>query len=237
MIRSMKLDLAPSAPVKDRRVRRSRAALTRAAVALVTERGTAAVPLSDIAAAADVSRQIVYQHFGDRDTLLLEAALDLIRTELMPWLAEGDPEAGTEAGTETDPETGTRTAPPTTPAEARDQLLLLTRHFAQHRVFYRAMFNSSSASALNEALGGLFGALNRRAFQERFAGTFDPQQIEDLTVFVTGGSASIVNAWVTSGDEPLDPEDLADRMVGLAGIFAAAMGQIVTATDTKESGR
>jgi AcrR family transcriptional regulator len=225
MISGMKLDLGPSVPVKDRRVRRSRAALTRAAVALVTERGTAAVPLSDIAAAADVSRQIVYQHFGDRDTLLLEAALDLIRTELMPWLAE------------TDPETGTRTAPPTTPAEAREQVLLLTRHFAQHRVFYRAMFNSSSASALNEALGGLFGALNRRAFQERFAGTFDPQQIDDLTVFVTGGSASIVNAWVTSGDEPLDPEDLADRMVGLAGIFAAAMGQIVTATDTKESGR
>lgn len=232
MISGMKLDLAPSAPVKDRRVRRSRAALTRAAVALVTERGTAAVPLSDIAAAADVSRQIVYQHFGDRDTLLLEAALDLIRTELMPWLAEGDPGADAESY----PETGPSTAPPTTPADARDQVLVMTRHFAQHRVFYRAMFNSSSAVALNEALGGLFGALNRRAFQEQFAGMFDPQQIEDLTVFVTGGSASIVNAWVTAGDEPLDPEDLADRMVGLAGIFTAALGQI-TATKTKESGR
>jgi hypothetical protein len=115
-------------------------------------------------------------------------------------------------------------------------VLLMTRHFAQHRVFYRAMLNSSSASALTEALGGLFGAVNRRAFHERFAGMFDPQQIEDLTVFVTGGSASIVNAWVTTGDEPLDPEDLADRMIGLAGIFTAALGQ-VTATKTKESGR
>jgi AcrR family transcriptional regulator len=229
MIGGMKLDLAPSAPVKDRRVRRSRAALTRAAVALVTERGTAAVPLSDIAAAADVSRQIVYQHFGDRDALLLEAALDLIRTELMPWLVEDAPETVAE------------TAPPPTPAAARDQVLVMTRHFAQHRVFYRAMFNSSGASALNEALGGLFGAMNRRAFQEYFADRFDPQQIEDLTVFVTGGSASIVNAWVTSGDEELDPENLADRMVGLAGIFAAALGQVVTATDTdantEESGR
>lgn len=234
IIDGMKLDLAPSAPVKDRRIRRSRAALTRAAVALVTERGTAAVPLSDIAAAADVSRQIVYQHFGDRDALLLEAALDLVRTELMPGLAEGDPE--------TDPGTDTSTAPPTSPADTREQVLVMTRHFAQHRVFYRAMLNSSSASALNEALGGLFGAVNRRAFQEHFADKFDPQQIEDLTVFVTGGSASIVNAWVTSGDEPLDPEDLADRLVGLAGIFAAALGQIVTATDTtatdtQESGR
>jgi AcrR family transcriptional regulator len=211
----MKFDLAPSAPVKDRRVRRTRAALTRAAVALVTERGTAAVPLSDIAAAADVSRQIVYQHFGDRDTLLLEAALDLVRTELMPRLAETDPE----------------TAPP----NARDQVLMMTRHFAQHRVFYRVMLNSSSASALNDALGGLFGAVNRRAFQEHFAGKFDPQQIEDLTVFVTGGSASIVNAWVTADDDPLDPEDFADRMVGLAGLVTAALSQIVTSA--KETGR
>jgi hypothetical protein len=33
--------------------------------------------------AADVSRQLVYQQFGDRDTLLLEAALDLATTELV----------------------------------------------------------------------------------------------------------------------------------------------------------
>ena len=237
MIDGMKFDLTPSAPAKDRRVRRSRAALTRAAVALVTERGTATVPLSDIAAAADVSRQIVYQHFGDRDALLLEAALDLVRTELMPGLAEAAPEAGAEAGAGADPETDPAIDPATVLIVARDRVLVMTRHFAEHRVFYRAMLNSSSASALNEALGGLFGAVNRRAFQEHFADKFDPQQIEDLTVFVTGGSASIVNAWVTSGDEPLDPEDLADRMVGLAGIFAAALGQIVTATDTKESGR
>ncbi|MFI1212945.1 TetR family transcriptional regulator [Streptomyces sp. NPDC020802] len=37
------------------------------------ERGTSAVALSDIAEAADVSRKVVYQPFGDRDTQLLEA--------------------------------------------------------------------------------------------------------------------------------------------------------------------
>ncbi|MFD0487807.1 helix-turn-helix domain-containing protein [Saccharopolyspora spinosporotrichia] len=61
------MDLDVAEPVRDRRVRRSRAALMRAAVELVTERGTAAVTLSDIAEAADVSRRVVYQHFGDRD--------------------------------------------------------------------------------------------------------------------------------------------------------------------------
>ena len=64
-------------PARDRRVRRSRAALMAAAITLVTERGTADVPVSDLAEAADVSRRLVYQQFRDRDTLLLEAALDL----------------------------------------------------------------------------------------------------------------------------------------------------------------
>jgi AcrR family transcriptional regulator len=67
----------------DRRARRSRRALMRAAVALVGERGSTNVPVSDLAEAADVSRQLVYQQFGDRDTLLLEAALDLATDELV----------------------------------------------------------------------------------------------------------------------------------------------------------
>jgi AcrR family transcriptional regulator len=35
----------------------------------VTDCGTANVPISDIADAADFSRRVVYEHFGDRDTL------------------------------------------------------------------------------------------------------------------------------------------------------------------------
>lgn len=128
MVMAMEFELAAATPAKDRRVRRSRAALIQAAIALVTERGTAAIPISDIAAAADVSRQLVYQHFGDRDALLLEAALDLARTELLPRFAD--------------------VASP----EGRERALALTRHFAEHRVFYRAMLNSSSAYALTKAL-------------------------------------------------------------------------------------
>src|SRR5690606_26575865 len=107
-----KFGLSPHAPAKDRRVRRSRSALLEATVDLVTEHGTAAVPLSEIAETADVSRQLVYQHFGDRDTLLLEAAVELLESELLPRL-EG------VGGT-------------------RERALLVARHFASHRGFYRA---------------------------------------------------------------------------------------------------
>jgi hypothetical protein len=66
------------------------------------------------------------------------------------------------------------------------------------------MLNSSGASALNTALGELFGAVNRHTLQEHLADRFDAQQIEDLAAFITGGSASVVHQWVTAGDEPLD---------------------------------
>jgi len=77
---------------------------------LVTERGTAAVSLSDIAEAADVSRRVVYQHFGDRDTLLLEAGLDLARRELLPYLADNPQTSGRWRCRGTSPYTGCSTA-------------------------------------------------------------------------------------------------------------------------------
>lgn len=209
MIVVMEFELAATTPAKDRRVRRSRAALMQAAVALVTERGTAAIPISDIAAAADVSRQLVYQHFGDRDALLLEAALDLARTELLPRFADAESSEGLE--------------------RAR----AMTRHFAEHRVFYRAMLNSSSAYALNKALSGLLTPVNRRGIEAHFPEDHDPQQLDDLAVFITGGGATVINAWVTEADEPLDPEGLADRLIGLIGIVTAALRQ-TTASDMSE---
>jgi AcrR family transcriptional regulator len=68
----------------DRRVLRSRSALFGAAVRLVSERGTTAIPITDLAEAADVSRRLVCLQFGDRESLLVEAAADLVRRELTP---------------------------------------------------------------------------------------------------------------------------------------------------------
>src|SRR5690242_18028723 len=117
----------------------------RAAIALVSERGTAAVALSEIAEAADVSRQVVYQQFGDRDTLLLAAALDLARQHLLPAVQH---------------------APSGTPQRA--PALALARHFAQHRAFYRAILTSSCAPALDKALTGLLIPLNRQVVQQMY---------------------------------------------------------------------
>jgi AcrR family transcriptional regulator len=194
IIVGMDLPLAAIAPARDRRVRRTRATLMRAAVELVSERGTATVPLSDIAAAADVSRQVVYQQFGDRETLFLETALDLCRRELLPGIGDA--------------------------RSSRDRVLAWASHFADHREFYRAILTSASAFALNRALSELFIPLNREVIHRRY-GKLDPPAADDLAMFVTGGWAAFINAWVVDGPTPLDPEEFTDRLLRMLAVLLA----------------
>jgi AcrR family transcriptional regulator len=171
----------------------------RAAVALVGERGMTAVPIPDIAEAADVSRQLVYLQFGNRDALLLEAALDLARRELLPRLQDASDEL-----------TG------------RDRALATARHFADHRPFYRAMLTGSCAFALNEALNALFHPLNRQFARRLLSEAREPKAVDDLATFLTGGGAAMFNSWLIEGEDPLDPEQFADRLMRTLSILSGA---------------
>jgi AcrR family transcriptional regulator len=191
---------AGASRAQDRRVLRSRSALMRAAVALVAERGTTAVSLSDIAEAADVSRQLVYLQFGDRDALLLEAALDLARRELLPHLQDA-PEA----------------------LAGRSRALATARHFADHRSFYRAMLTGSCAFALNRALNGLLIPLNWLLATRMLGERHEPATAGDLATFLTGGGAAIFNTWVIEGEDPLDPEQFTDRLMHMLSVLTGAV--------------
>lgn len=197
------MSLPTPPPAKDRRVRRTRAALLGAATALVAARGTANVPVSDIADAAGVSRQLVYLHYGDRDTLLLEAALDLARRELAEPCEE-----------------------PAAALFGRDRALAVARHFAAHRDFYRAMFETASAFALNRVVTGLLAPLRSESLQARFGEAMPPRLADDLAVFVIGGGTALLSAWVTGPEEPLDPESMADRLLAVDGIVAASLDRL-----------
>jgi AcrR family transcriptional regulator len=209
------METTADAATQDPRVRRSRSALMHAAVTLVAERGTAGVPLTDIADFADVSRPVVYQHFGDRDTLILESAIDLATRELLPRMAEAATESTRRAGA-----------------------LAMARHFAEHRAFYRAVLTSSCAFALNKALSGLLIPLNRQLVHEMSGGSLDAQGEEDFATFLTGGGAAFVNTWVVEGADPLDPEQFADRLMRLVVAAAALRPEVLTtATTTQPKGR
>lgn len=174
-----------------RRVLRSRAALMEAAVRLVSERGTTALPVIDLSDAADVSRQLVYIQFGDRDALLVAAAIDLVERELI----------AAEAGDDS--------------SSPHERLLAMARHFARHRPFYRAMLTGSCAFPMARALNRLFGSLiTASGLREQF-GDLDETTAEDLKALVTGGTGAIVNDWVIEAEDPLVPEELADRLLRL----------------------
>ncbi|MEU9020356.1 TetR family transcriptional regulator [Actinomadura sp. NPDC048394] len=194
------------APALDRRVRRSRSSLISAAIDLVSRRETAAVPLSEIAETADVSRQVVYQQFGNRDVLLLEAALDLLRRELLPGLSElpDNPDLHATAAA-------------------------VVGHFADHRPFYRAILTSSCAFGVNQALTRFFLPHNRDAVRLLWGGDLAPQEIEDLAAFLTGGWATLINTWVVEGDDPLDVETFADRLVRTVSAIIGSIGPSIAA--------
>ncbi|MFI7636073.1 TetR/AcrR family transcriptional regulator [Nonomuraea sp. NPDC049400] len=184
---------------QDRRVRRSRAALMAAAVRLVSERGTTALPVADLADAANVSRQLVYLQFGDRDALLVAAAADLVERELMPEVADGG-------------------------APHRARVLAMARHFARHRPFYRAMLTGSCAFPMTRALNELFGSLVTTTRLREVFGDLGETTARDLTALITGGTGTIVNDWLIDADDPLDPEEVADRLVRLSTALARGSG-------------
>ena len=62
---------------RHRQKRRTRAAILRAAAALLGEGRTPSVP--EVANAADVSRRTIYEYFRSLDQLLTEAALEVVR--------------------------------------------------------------------------------------------------------------------------------------------------------------
>ena len=188
------MDLQEAEPARDPRVRRTRAAVLQAVFDLVTERGTTAITVSEIAEAADVSRRVVYQHFGDLDAVLLEAGLDLARRELLPRLADLRE-----------------------PVDGRAETLVLARHFAGNRVFYRALLTGSCAYALDRGLISLMLPVNRQGVAHKFGDRLSAQAIDDLAAFITGGAGSFVTTWVIDGAP--DPEAFTDRLLSVISLM------------------
>lgn len=189
---------------EDKRVRRSRAALMGAAVRLVTERGSATISVTDLTEAADVSRKLLYLHFGDRDALLVAATVDFTERALAASGAQ-DP---------------------------LERMVQLARHLAEHQTFYRAVFSGPCAFAVSEALKDLFSGLNRTTVNALF-GDLDEDALNDMTVFFAAGVRAIVHSWIAESETPADPDILADRLRRLSRIFAERFHQTATSDEGK----
>ena len=113
----------------DRRIERTRAAVVRATVALVADRG-AQVGMTEIADAAGVSRKAVYENFGSRDQVLRRTTESLL--EQVPL----DLDAARAAGG--------------SPWDA--VLPPIARHVEQFRAFYRAVLSGPGCFMVRDAV-------------------------------------------------------------------------------------
>lgn len=176
-------------------MRRSRSALLEAAVRLVGERGTTAVSATELAEAADVSRRVLYQHFGDRDGVLVEAVGELVRRELLSRLPE-------------DPEDASAT-------------LAVARHFAEYRSFYRAMVTGSCAHAAIRTVVRVLRPYRVAMARKLFADLND-QALGEVADFLAGGTAMALAEWLVEGPDPLDPGGLAERLARIQSSLTGA---------------
>ena len=136
------------------------------------ERDTAELSVSEIATRAGVSRQVVYLHYGDRNQLLIDAAVELPTREFVNNL-------------------GALRGP-----MFRD-VLLLTRHFDDDREFYRVMLDGPCSYELNRELI-LLQPFNTDAVRFLLGDDVDDEMVESLSAFLTGGFKRLISSWVTS---------------------------------------
>ncbi|MGX1809437.1 TetR/AcrR family transcriptional regulator [Nocardia sp. NPDC055321] len=187
----------------DPRVRRTRAALLVAAVRVVTEHATADFSVTELAEAAEVSRRVLYQHFGDRDGLLVAAAVELMTSELAPAFSE----------------LARATLGPA-PEQATAMVTEFAAHFAAHRRFYRALLTGSCAYAVHRRVGELFAPFSQAAARQLF-GDLDEPRIAEVAGYFTAGTTMSFTEWIIDGPEPLDPQQFADRLSRVQSVLAA----------------
>ncbi|WP_280331335.1 TetR family transcriptional regulator [Nocardia wallacei] len=191
----MATDSSQVTAVGDRRVQRTRAALLAAAVRLVSERGTTSIAVTDLAEAAGVSRQVVYLQFGDRDSLLAAAAVELAERELYPLF----PDLGADT--------------------LRARVLAAARHLAVHHRFYRALATGSCSFALRTAAIRSFDQLHRQT-PVPILDALPPRDAAVAGTFVVGGVMAVIDDWLLADRErEPDPLVLTDRLLALAVTF------------------
>jgi hypothetical protein len=101
----------------------------------------------------------------------------------------------------------------------------VSRHFAEHRAFYRALFTGPCAFALDRGLLRLLLPVNRDGVRRLCGGRLAPDAVDDLAAYLTGGAAALITAWVVDGDDPLDPEAFTDRLLRTVSVLTTAMSE------------
>jgi AcrR family transcriptional regulator len=175
----------------DRRVERTRRALTAALAELLRTREYDELTINDILAEADVGRSTFYAHFNSKDDLL-RFGLERLATELRD---ASDPAGGTKGGT------GFGFVRP------------LLEHIEGQREMLRRL-RGRGATVHRRAMDRLLTELTRRAIAGHCA-TFDP--IREVEVqFAKGALGGIIDWWIERNSR-LRPDEVEAEFLRLIG--------------------
>jgi AcrR family transcriptional regulator len=167
--------------------------LLEAARRLLAEKGTTEVTVRELASAAGVSRRVLYEHFGDRDGLLVASVVDLMQRELSPLFS-----------------IGTAQSP---------SLLMIGEPLIEHRDFYRAVLTGSIAYQTAQTVSQLVrGHAVERA--RALFGELDEPTAQDIARYFTGATAVAITEWIVDDEATISPHTLADRFNRIEAVLA-----------------
>jgi AcrR family transcriptional regulator len=179
------------AATDDPRAARSKRALVAAATELLDAHDLDALSITQVVAAAGVTRPTFYQHFGDLAELARAAAVTRLDTEFeryQPVSADvGDGLARVEP-----------------------VVRQLLEHLAAHRAFYRRVLHGPrSGSAVNAAVDLVARRILERSPLLQSVADPESEEIRDSVVIVSGGIVWLLSGWLGT---PLTGRDSVEAM-------------------------
>ncbi|MER8499352.1 TetR/AcrR family transcriptional regulator [Mesorhizobium sp. M1142] len=194
----MKIERTDDRGTIDRRVARTRALLQDALIALIPERGYAALTVEDICQKADVGRSTFYTHYAGKDELR-SAALEAHLQSLSKRVSANE-------------KTGNRLF---------EFSLPMFEHARAFRSLHHALL-ASSGDTIHDQLRERI----RRAVRTELAGKrigYTGMPIEIAVQFISGAFLAVL-AWWISEDSKLSPAQIDELFQRMAGQGLGAMG-------------
>lgn len=185
----------------DRRVQRTQQALSNALVALILEKGYAAVQVKDIAERANINRASFYLHYKDKDDLMV-ACVEATFNELASALRPLDLRHFDEVDL------------------GHLQQTAIFQHLADHALFYRAMF---CVPAFVERAENYIVRYARRRIAPLLRASKGQTVPPDLMLHAVAGTLVSAVRWWLSQDKPVPPEQIAEQVLRLVmpGVYHA----------------
>jgi AcrR family transcriptional regulator len=190
----------------DRRIRKTREALSNALVGLILEKGYDAITIKDITDRADVAHATFYRHFGDKDELLRHKLQELV----------GEIETLTRE-----------------PLLADSESYLIFKHAEENSSLYRILLSSNGTLQVRKWLKERMAVNTLKNCKELFASqnTLIPPQVAAQHI---AGSLLMLIEWWLEQEMPYPPHQMAkiyERMISKATLNAVQGGLIESKTN------